>query len=135
MKKSKLQITKQILISGIPVSKTSYGDAFSAQVLRDCEELALKAIVENNFQITGEEVELLRKHLNFKVRQFAALFKVSHPAVLKWEKSREPLDSYTQLAIKYFISDRFKVRLPKFDKILSPEKGSTKLPFIEAKAA
>lgn len=35
--------------------------------------------------LTGNQVKFLRMHFNFSLREFATIFGLTHPAVLKWE--------------------------------------------------
>lgn len=50
-------------------------------------EVVLHALAHKPSRLTGAEVRFIRQHFEMTLQTFAERFCVSHPAVLKWEKS------------------------------------------------
>ncbi len=51
--------------------------------------LLLEALARKSARLTGSEVRFIRQSLAMNLEQFAQRFGVTHPAVIKWEKSGE----------------------------------------------
>ena len=47
----------------------------------------LKALARKTVRLTGQEVRFIRHSLSMTLEQFARRFGVTHPAVIKWERS------------------------------------------------
>jgi DNA-binding transcriptional regulator YiaG len=54
---------------------------------RNLQERVLEALVLKTSRLTGSEVHFIRLFSERTLAQFAARFDVTHPAVLKWERS------------------------------------------------
>ena len=52
-------------------------------------EVVLIMIAKKPVKLTGNEVKFIRQHFEMTLQQFAKRFGVSHPAVVKWEKSED----------------------------------------------
>jgi DNA-binding transcriptional regulator YiaG len=50
-------------------------------------EVVLVMIANKPVKLAGNEVKFIRQHFEMTLQQFAKRFGVSHPAVVKWEKS------------------------------------------------
>ena len=51
-------------------------------------EVVLHALCEKPVRLTGNEVRFIRLHFEMNLQEFAERFAVSHPAVIKWEKTK-----------------------------------------------
>lgn len=62
---------------------------------KELQSLVTQALVVKPARLTGHEVRFIRQFTQMTLEQFAKRFDVTHPAVLKWEKSK---DSITGMA-------------------------------------
>jgi len=54
---------------------------------KDLQEMVVEALVMKPSRLTGSEVHFIRLYSEMTLVQFAERFDVSHPAVLKWERT------------------------------------------------
>lgn len=54
---------------------------------KELQERVVEALVFKNSRLTGSEIRFIRLFADMTLEKFAERFDVSHPAVLKWEKS------------------------------------------------
>ena len=84
------------------------------------QEAVLNLLAHKSFKLTGSEVQFIRKHFRMTVREFSNRFSIKHPAVIKWEKTK---DNATKMAwstekdIRLFILDELKKRVTDFHKL------------------
>lgn len=77
------------------------------------QEVVLNLLAYKPAKLTGSEVQFIRKHFQMTVRDFAERFSIKHPAVIKWEKTK---DNSTKMAwttekdIRLFILDELNKR-------------------------
>lgn len=77
------------------------------------QESVLNLLAYKPAKLTGSEVQFIRKHFGMTIRDFAKRFSIKHPAVIKWEKTK---DNATKMAwatekdIRLFILDELKKR-------------------------
>ncbi len=77
-----------IVIKNVPFkSMGAYGDTLPLNVMAQCEKIAVREIIKNNFDITSKEVHLFRNSLNMSLKEFGSQFGVTDVAILKWEKN------------------------------------------------
>ena len=55
---------------------------------RELQERVVEALVLKPSRLTGNEIRFIRLFSEMTLEQFAERFDVTHPAVLKWEKSK-----------------------------------------------
>lgn len=75
------------------------------------QRAVLLALAYHPFDLTGDHIRYIRSWLRLNYEKFATLFGVTHPAVLKWEKSKGRLVKISVLAQR-------EIRLHVIDKIL-----------------
>ncbi len=75
----------------------------------------LTQLATSKYALTGNQVKFIRKQLNLSLEAFGNLFRVSHPAVIKWESKG---DSATGMA--YSNEVLLRLHLLKF---LNPEQS------------
>jgi transcriptional regulator with XRE-family HTH domain len=51
-------------------------------------EVVLRELCEKDSRLTGNEVRFIRQHFEMTLQQFAKRFGVTHPAVMKWENTK-----------------------------------------------
>lgn len=69
----------------------------------------LKAIAMKETRLTGNEVRFARQFFELTLTKFGEQFDVSHPAVMKWEKSENeptPMSWSTEKDLRLFILDK-----------------------------
>lgn len=55
---------------------------------KDLQERVVEALVLKHSRLTGDEIRFLRLYSGMTLEQFAVRFDVTHPAVLKWERTK-----------------------------------------------
>lgn len=55
---------------------------------KELQSLVIQALVVKPARLTGNEVRFIRQFSQMTLEQFAERFDVTHPAVLKWEKTK-----------------------------------------------
>lgn len=64
-----------VIIKNVPFKKTgAYGDTLPLNVMSQCEKIAVREIIKNNFDITSKEVHLFRNSLNMSLKDFGSQF-------------------------------------------------------------
>jgi DNA-binding transcriptional regulator YiaG len=53
------------------------------------QQIVIKALVLKNSRLSGDEVRFIRLYSQMTLEGFAERFDVTHPAVLKWEKTKK----------------------------------------------
>lgn len=56
---------------------------------KDLQTLVVNALVLKKCRLTGDEIRFIRLFSKMTLEKFAQRFDVTHPAVLKWERSKE----------------------------------------------
>lgn len=59
--------------------------------------------------LTGPELRFIIDYFQLSYRDFAALFSVSHAAVIKWEKEKSRMNPNTEVSLRLYILDHLKV--------------------------
>ena len=70
------------------------------------QQAVLLALAYYPFDLTGDHIRYIRSWLRLSYEKFAALFGVTHPAVLKWEKAKDrtaKISVSTQREIRLFV--------------------------------
>ena len=73
------------------------------------QEVVLNSLAYRPVKLTGSEIKFIRKYFQMTVRDFAKRFSVKHPAVVKWEKTKDKftkMDWATEKDIRLFILDK-----------------------------
>ncbi len=91
-------------------------------VVPDIDYNALQLVVLHHlgfkpFPLTGNEIRFIRQSLHMTLTKFATHFGVTHPAVIKWEKTQNKpakISLATELYIRLHILDYLKVPNQKF---------------------
>jgi DNA-binding transcriptional regulator YiaG len=81
------------------------------------EEFVIKTLIQNNYEISGQEVLFIRKYFGLNLKQFSEIFGVTSAAIIKWQKKIDPLEKTNQIAIRAFVVEKFglqKVKLLEF---------------------
>ncbi len=55
---------------------------------KELQERLLEALVLKHSRLSGKEVKFIRQFAKMTLEQFAERFDVTHPAVLKWERTK-----------------------------------------------
>jgi DNA-binding transcriptional regulator YiaG len=98
------------------------------------QEMALTLLAYKPTKLTGSEVQFIRKHFQLTIRSFADRFSIKHPAVIKWEKTKDKSTKMawtTEKDIRLFILDELKKRasdLHKLYKMLVDEASESTKP-------
>ena len=72
------------------------------------QEIVLNSLAYKTTKLTGSEIQFIRKYFQMTIRKFAKRFSVKHPAVIKWEKTKDKftkMDWATEKDIRLFILD------------------------------
>lgn len=85
---------------------------------KELQEQIVNALVLKPARLTGNEIRFLRLFANMTLQEFAGRFAVSHPAVLKWEKSDNSATSMTWTTEKDIRLFVFSLLQPKAEKFL-----------------
>lgn len=75
-----LQNVPMVYVRGVWTPKVNY---------KRLSEMLLQMLVEKPSRLTGNELNFIRNKLQMNLKAFAERFYVTHPAVLKWEKSAD----------------------------------------------
>ena len=70
------------------------------------ETVVLKAIIQNNYEISGKEVTFIRKYFGLNLKEFSEIFGITSAAIIKWQKRTDPLEKTNQIAIRAFVSEK-----------------------------
>lgn len=73
------------------------------------QRAVLLALAYHPFDLTGDHIRYIRSWLRLSYEKFGALFGVTHPAVVKWEKAKErsaKISLSTQREIRLHILNR-----------------------------
>jgi len=84
------------------------------------QEVVLNMLAYKPAKLTGSEVQFIRKHFQMTVRDFAMRFSIKHPAVIKWEKTKDNLTKMawtTEKDIRLFILDELNKRATELHKL------------------
>lgn len=84
------------------------------------QEVVLHLLAYKPAKLTGSEVQFIRKHFNMTVRDFAKRFSIKHPAVIKWEKTKDKATRMawtTEKDIRLFILDEIDKRSSELHKL------------------
>jgi DNA-binding transcriptional regulator YiaG len=74
------QNVPMVYVRGIWTPKVNY---------KKLSEMVLQMLVEKPSRLTGNELKFIRNKLQMTLKAFAERFYVTHPAVMKWEKSAD----------------------------------------------
>ena len=75
------------------------------------QKIVLEELTRKPAPLTGDEVRFIRQYFELTLVEFAKRFGVTHPAVLKWEKSKNKIAKIipsTELYIRLFILESLK---------------------------
>lgn len=101
-------------------------------------EMVLQMLVEKPSRLTGNELKFIRNKLQMTLKAFAERFYVTHPAVLKWEKSADNptnMNWATEKDIRLYVyqciskEDNFSVIYEQLQKPPSSTSRKTKIDF------
>lgn len=102
----------------------------------DIERLAdivFKALPSKPSKFTGNEIKFIRTYLDESKSSFGAIFKLSHTAIAKWEKSCNdyaPIAPAQEIAIRLYLKDYMNVSAKDFYKAYKTIESSV---YIEEK--
>ena len=94
MMKKKIQKTYQDHGFGFPVTLLNVpmtavrGEWVPMINQKELQERVLEALVLKHSRLSGSEVKFIRQFSKMTLEQFAERFDVTHPAVLKWERTK-----------------------------------------------
>lgn len=77
----------------------------------------LEALVTKSGPLTGNQIRFIRLYHRLTLQAFASLLKVSHPAVLKWEKQGDEPTSMaaaTEILLRLFVCEKLGTRASDF---------------------
>ena len=83
-------------------------------------EIAFKMLPSKASKFTGNEIKFIRTYLDKSKLAFAALFKLSHTAVAKWEKSKNttaPISPSQEIVLRLYLEDYLNVSSREFYKL------------------
>ncbi len=92
--KKKIQKTYQDNGFGFPVTLLNvpmtevHGEWVPMINQKELQERVLEALVLKHSRLSGSEVKFIRQFSKMTLEQFAERFDVTHPAVLKWERTK-----------------------------------------------
>lgn len=92
-----------VVLRAVTMVKTSIGKSAPDVKLNQLESVVFRALATKPAPLVGDEVRFIRHHMSMPLHAFAASFRVSHPAVVKWENARgEPTNMAwgTEVAIR-----------------------------------
>lgn len=72
------------------------------------EKIVLLLLAHHQAELTGNQIRFIRHFMELNQREFSDLFRVTHAAVVKWEKSQDKpakMQVTTQIAIRLCILD------------------------------
>jgi hypothetical protein len=84
---------------------------------KELQERVVEALVLKPSRLTGSEIRFIRLFAEMTLEQFAERFDVSHPAVLKWEKSEQnatAMNWTTEKDIRLFALNKLAPKAQKF---------------------
>lgn len=124
-----LQNVPMVHVRGIWTPKVNY---------KRLSEMLLQMLVEKPSRLTGNELKFIRNKLQMTLKAFAERFYVTHPAVLKWEKSEDKptnMNWATEKDIRLYVyhsvskEDNFSAIYEQLQKPPSPTPRKTKIDF------
>lgn len=74
-----------VVLNGVPV-KMIRGNLEPIINYKTLGSEVVEALCQKETPLTGNQVKFIRQYFELSLRDFAKLFGLSHPAVLKWEK-------------------------------------------------
>jgi DNA-binding transcriptional regulator YiaG len=75
-------------------------------------DLVLRALPSKPSKLTGDEIKFIRTFLGKSKSAFAEIFKLSHTAIAKWEKSEQnfaPISSSQEIVLRLYVKDLLNV--------------------------
>lgn len=81
------------------------------------QEMLIEALVSKHSRLSGSEVRYIRLFSEMNLEQFAERFDVTHPAVLKWERSKNQATGMswtTEKDIRLFALNRLQPKAKQF---------------------
>jgi transcriptional regulator with XRE-family HTH domain len=81
------------------------------------QRTVLVALSHKSSALTGNEIRFIRQSLEMTLSEFARHFGVTHPAVIKWEKTRDnfaKITPSTELYIRLYILEHLKTNNEQF---------------------
>lgn len=69
--------------------------------------------------LNGDEIKFIRKFLNMTTTDFGNIFKVSHVAVMNWEKGESQMSVTAEIYLRLYILDHLRVRDNEFREFFS----------------
>jgi hypothetical protein len=84
---------------------------------KELQSLVTQALVVKPARLTGNEVRFIRQFTQMTLEQFAERFDVTHPAVLKWEKTKNAITGMawtTEKDIRLFALNALNPRAQQF---------------------
>ena len=79
--------------------------------MNNLQRTVLLSLAYHPFDLTGDHIRYIRSWLRLSYEKFAALFGITHPAVMKWEKAKDR-------SAKISVSTQREIRLHVLDNIL-----------------
>jgi DNA-binding transcriptional regulator YiaG len=102
-----------IRIKDIPARDTKVGRVMNID-LRQLELCIVAELVLKGVPLRGAEVKFIRKAFGFSQSEFASQFKMTAPAITKWESDPDrPLKSIAQYAVRMFSVFKLKLEFEK----------------------
>ena len=99
-----------VVIKGVPMIKVR--DRWTPQIdYSDFAKKVLAELVELDGRLTGNQVKFIRLQLEMTLQQFAERLGLTHPAIIKWEKTRNKptgMNWSTEKDIRLFITSELK---------------------------
>jgi DNA-binding transcriptional regulator YiaG len=74
------------------------------------QKSVLNLLVRKPTPLTGGEIRFIIDYLEMSRREFAKLLGVTHAAVLKWENEQSRMNPATEVYLRLYILDLFKVK-------------------------
>jgi len=100
----------------------------------------LRALAHKRSRLTGNEIKFIRTHFEMTLQEFAKRFCVSHPGVLKWEKTKSQPTAMSWSAekdIRLFVLTRLEAKAQEFaslyDDLQDLPKGKSEPIHLDAK--
>ena len=94
-----------IYFINVPIKKTKYGSIIDLEpgVL---ENLAAKAVIQNNIPLRGKEIKFLRKTLGLSLEKFANKIDLVSSTIFRWENDENNrIGSANEVLVRCFMSE------------------------------
>ena len=84
---------------------------------KELQERVIEALVIKYSRLSGNEIRFIRQYFQMTLEQFAERFDVTHPAVLKWERTKNHgtgMNWTTEKDIRLFALNRLSPKAQRF---------------------